>query len=142
MKVCEIINETIIFESNEWPQIASNQEVIDLVRSIHHSPQDFDEGDIEHRIDKYSDYILKRIRVSKLTSVWNTNDDSASQFAKMDSKTAPPIVYDRLSREIIDGTHRLEAAKLRGDKTILAYVGYHVDKDWNDDWDEYGAPRD
>ncbi|MBZ5555617.1 MAG: hypothetical protein LAO21_23165 [Acidobacteriia bacterium] len=123
----------IILESDQYPQVASAFEVENMVKEIHSNQEDFNEGNLLHRISRYTDYVLKRIRISNLQQEWAISDDLVNQYSQMDASTAPPIVYDRLGQSIIDGTHRSVVARLSGDKTILAYVGWHADKTWSED---------
>ena len=51
------------------------------------------------------------------------NSDKVSEYDKRPNP--PPIVIDGDSGWIIDGYHRANAAKNRGDKTIRVYVGQH-----------------
>ena len=107
-------------------------EIKELVKHLHVRPEDFIEGDLIHRIERFQTYVLKRLPTSSLNSYeWEFNDALANEYANMDTEI-PPIVYDPLARPIIDGTHRVRASEIRGDKTILAYVGENPDPNWND----------
>lgn len=44
----------------------------------------------------------------------------AERYSKMPAETSPPIVID-LNGISVDGQHRLAAARIRGDKTIMVY---------------------
>ena len=64
-------------------------------------------------------FTLKEVPVDSITPTNATETETVEKYA--DKKTeAPPIVIHK--DEVIDGNHRLAAAKARGDKTIKAYV--------------------
>ena len=137
MDIRHFIN--IILESQQWPETASAREVEDIVKSIHYDQGDFMEI-ISKKINRYQDYILKKIRLSSLIPDWNMDLNRAKEYAEMHTDV-PPIVYDRLGKSIIDGNHRVEAAKMRGDKTILAYVGLRNNPNWQGDIEEDFNPK-
>jgi len=60
------------------------------------------------------------LNVDNISCDFELNEDVAAEYAIWPRTTMPPIVVDD-GNYIIDGTHRLEAAKLRGDKKIWAY---------------------
>lgn len=65
---------------------------------------------------------LKEVDISKLhrqkdVDLRGDEDD----YADMPAETAPPILV-LADGEIQDGAHRYEAAKIRGDKKMFAYV--------------------
>ena len=68
MDIRHFIN--IILESQQWPETASAREVEDIVKSIHYDQGDFMEI-ISKKINRYQDYILKKIRLSSLIPDWN-----------------------------------------------------------------------
>jgi hypothetical protein len=66
-------------------------------------------------------FVLKDIPVGSVKTSNKTEKETVKTYAEK-TGTAPPIVV--YEGEIIDGNHRMAAAKERGDKTIKAYVGY------------------
>lgn len=114
----------IIETATEWPARIEGGELARAVYDLHHSPQDFDDGDIEENITDFGFYDLKRIPVQGLhTDYFEIRDGLVDAYAQQDAETAPPIIYDPTHNLIIDGNHRAKAAARRGDETILAYVG-------------------
>lgn len=72
-------------------------------------------------LDAGGDYTLEDVPISKITTKQEgTIPRFAKQYARM-STPLPPIVLD-MDLGVRDGNHRLEAAKLRGDTTVKAYV--------------------
>jgi hypothetical protein len=72
----------------------------------------------------HSKFILKEIPLDSTEVKWVDfvcHYNSAVNYSKL-TTPAPPIVVD-FEGNIIDGEHRSLAAKLRGDKTIKAYIG-------------------
>jgi hypothetical protein len=128
MKIIEVL-------SFNYPQRVEAGFIIDLVRRIHGRPEDFSEGDLEHRIWKYLRYELRQIRLP-VNMMWGVDSSKVNQYSVMDSGTTPPIIFDPIDNSIIDGSHRIEAAKLRGDKVIMAYVGTDPDPHWAYEEDE------
>lgn len=107
--------------SDVWPRKMNVLEVSRWVRSIHGSPQDFDEGDLLFRLNEHATYQLTEIPLDYLDrNEWSICEDLVDEYAAQ-GPSFPPIVLDpKLS--IIDGTHRVNAALARGHKTIMAYV--------------------
>lgn len=99
-------------------------EIFEYVRDIHKKWDDFDDGDLERRIYAFSKFVLGKLPVDKLfrESRWNIDDSKVDKYSKM-STVIPPIIYDRVSNEIIDGAHRVATAKKLGIKYIDAYLG-------------------
>lgn len=101
----------------------TSYEAFNYVQSLHSNPEDFAEGDLADRIEKNNRYSLTEIPVSKLNAdEFTVYPDQVASYAKQPALTSPPILIDRRG-SIIDGVQRVNAAKVRGDKTILAYVG-------------------
>lgn len=107
--------------SEHWPSEVSSCDLIRIVRTIHSSPIDFDEGDLASRIHLHTRYGLKHVSIEDIdTTQWALCSDLVDEYTQM-TTPAPPIVFDPQSKSIIDGTHRARAALLRGDGHIWAY---------------------
>lgn len=77
-------------------------------------------------LDAGGDYTLENVPVDSIKTVDETVPRFVRQYAGMKSEL-PAIVLD-MDGKIRDGNHRLAAAKMRGQKTIKAYVpidSYH-----------------
>ncbi|GAB2568073.1 ParB N-terminal domain-containing protein [Nocardia heshunensis] len=62
---------------------------------------------------------IEMLRVADSPRLDGVNMDHVQRLASIDA-TLPAIIVHRCSMSVIDGVHRLEAAKLRGDNSILA----------------------
>ena len=115
----------LLFEN--WRQYlnenkVSSSDVYTLTKEIHRDEADFDEGDLGDRIYKYDIYEGRDVPIENIISPWHFDDDLVDEYVEVGSTNMPPIVIDH-DYEIIDGTHRFEAAKRLGLETIKAYVG-------------------
>lgn len=91
------------------------------VREIHSCVEDFDEGDLGDRLYAYDRYELECIDLAAVDAdEWALCEEQAQEYADMPG-AFPPIVFDAPNQSIIDGTHRVNAALLRGDTAIWAY---------------------
>lgn len=106
--------------AKKWPtRLKDVDAIIDFIASI----SDFDEDeDMLLTLFDGMSADLKEVDISKLhrqkdVDLRGDEDD----YADMPAETAPPILV-LANGEIQDGAHRYEAAKIRGDKKILAYV--------------------
>ena len=48
-----------LFEGAEWPETISGYDLADKVEAFHHTPEDFDDGDIHHNIISFGTYHLR-----------------------------------------------------------------------------------
>lgn len=114
----------------EWElgEIVSDWDIVQKVKKIHYRRQDFEDGDIRERIEKFDLYILKEIPLDQIEKVWTyIDDDLVEEYMEEDSKTMPPIVlgeYWKGKYEIVDGGHRVETKREKEEETIFAYVPY------------------
>jgi hypothetical protein len=100
-------------------------------------PEDVQNGDVNHRIWKFLRYRLVDLPVESLACSWAANGDIAKDYAGRirRGEVPPAIVYDLDANEMIDGCHRLAAAKIAGLEAITAFVGTRqdIDPDWGDE---------
>ena len=116
----------IVESMSDWPQTIDGNSLARKIEAdgIHHSPEDFDEGDLFHNITSFGRYELKRIPVAGLKlGMYTIHDDLVDDYAALIAASQPPIVINPIHNLIIDGNHRANAAAKRGDHEILAYVG-------------------
>ena len=100
-------------------------QVYRYAQSIHREPDDWigEDGYIGENIERFSFYKLERLPLATLNlDEWEVEEDLVRDYAERGTPF-PPIVYDPQRKSIIDGTHRCNAAKQRGDDSILAFVG-------------------
>jgi len=113
-------------------KIYSDIDVYSLVQRIHHTYDDFIDGDLGDRIEKYSEYELKEIPLADLNlDEWYIDEDMVDEYVEkfQEFKEYPPIVVgkDRLNKyTIIDGIHWANALSELGLKSIKAFVGISV----------------
>jgi hypothetical protein len=91
----------------------SDDDVQRYVINLHEDFEDF------HRIDG----VYKLIHINPIeidSSEWDIDDDKVNEYAAI-STQFPPIVIDQ-NGSIVDGGHRLEAAKQRGDDYIAVFI--------------------
>jgi hypothetical protein len=115
----------LVESAHQWPETISGEDLAYEVQSqeLHHTPEDWHEGDIEHNIASYGTYHLKRVPLSDLNlDLYTIDDDLVDQYANREGD-APPIIVAHQWGIITDGNHRANAARKRGDTDILAYVG-------------------
>ena len=105
-------------------QIISSDELVEMVRKLHLTHEDFEKGDLEDRIRKHDFYKLIDVDANLIDAdMWNSDDDLVGDYEKYTQRKPdyPPIVLDD-DNTIIDGTHRAKALKNLGHKTIKAWV--------------------
>jgi len=103
-------------------------ELVDDILSVHHEPDDFEEGDIVQRIEEYYSYTLKEINIKDLDlDEWDIDNELVDKIRKEienNNGNYPPIIVSPAPYfSIIDGTHRANAVNKLGYKKIKAYVG-------------------
>ena len=129
MLIEHILNENTVVDSRT---------VLDMVQDIHGRPEDFDEGDLIHRINKFDTYEKTVMDIDDLNlDEWEVDEDFVEELSKRIEKEGYyPIVYDPDDGSIIDGTHRANALNLIGKTKIKAYVGKDIDPFWGEEEDE------
>ena len=129
MLIEHILNENTVVDSRT---------VLDMVQDIHGRPEDFDEGDLIHRINKFDTYEKTVMDIDDLNlDEWEVDEDFVEELSKRIEKEGYyPIVYDPDDGSIIDGTHRANALNLIGKPKIKAYVGKDIDPFWGEEEDE------
>ncbi len=113
-KINDIITEDIIYQ---------------YVQLLHREYDDFVEGDLGDRIEKYSKYKLKEILINKINiNEFDTNDYLIDEIIIKinNNNNYPPIILESEyfnEYSIIDGAHRTNALYKLGYKFIKAWVG-------------------
>jgi hypothetical protein len=121
MKIPAPVRLPALLPDPTWPSHLEGAEIVAWVRTLHSSPIDFDEGDLEERLWDHAPYALRTIALDSVDAhEWALCEEQIQEYAAMES-VAPPIVVDRHG-SIIDGTHRVNAALRRGHTGVLAYV--------------------
>lgn len=110
--------------------IISESDVYQYVQKIHNNYDDFIEGNLGERIERFSKYKVALIDIDNIvTDEYYLDDDMMNDYIEeyKNNKIYPPIVlgyYDnRWGYDIIDGNHRANALKSIGIKKIKCLVG-------------------
>lgn len=115
-------------------------DLVELARKIHHSRQDFEEGDIVDRIKNFGVYILQEIPISQIDrGSYAIDEDLVDEYAEQSQDTMPPVILGDIygkKYDAVDGNHRVESAVLRKDETILSFVPIYETRIESDDYDE------
>ena len=114
---------------------------------LHGRTQDFDEGDLMHRLDRFIRFEEMPIALSSIDlNEFSLDEDLVQQFMQefQRSGSYPPIVFDAVDSSMIDGLHRANALSRMGLCAIDAYVGTaeNVDIDWVAESDGDGGDDD
>lgn len=114
--------------------VVSNDVIYTFVEYICDKAGKYDEcfidGNLGKRLDKYDNYILKKINIDKLNlDEYNVDDYYVEEYKNLylNAKIYPPIILDN-NYIILDGLHRANALKRAGEKEILAFVGLKKQK--------------
>lgn len=102
------------------------KEIFQIVKQQHRKRTDFIEGNISKRIYATPLYELKRVPLNLIDEQeWDIDEDLVIAYAKKESKKRPPVIlhYEDGLYSIVDGIHRVNAAKALKEKYINAYVG-------------------
>jgi hypothetical protein len=111
---------------DNYPKRICSSDLIEESMSIHHTPEDFEEGDVADRISAHDVWELKEIELKKIpeqpygVSEWRVK--RISDEMSSNDHCYPPIIYDEDNSDVIDGNHRLSAAIKLGFSKIMAYV--------------------
>lgn len=135
-----ILNEC--WYNAEIGDILSESSIYNYVEELHRNEDDFIDGDIGERIERFSKYELKELNISDISiDEYELDDDYVSDYIDMYKKSGsyPPIVIDsdlcnhacydngkvsyKEMYNIIDGNHRVNSINNLGEKTIKAWVG-------------------
>ena len=130
----EYISESL-YTNSEIGDIVDNDVIYRFCRKIHRNDEDFYDGDLGKRIDKFNHYKLSMIPINEINIYeWQINDDDVDDYAKMyiQKNDYPPIILGRKKYgkyTIIDGTHRANALHNLGLTKIKCWVGHKVKND-------------
>lgn len=120
-----------------------NREITDLeyynwAKAHHHTHEDFEDGDIEERIEAYPRYVLRVIQIDDIDiNGFYHNSDHTEEFLGLFEKRfesgepfdgmMPPLVHTNGNGKyvIADGVHRLHLLRMLGLKAACCYVNPH-----------------
>ena len=120
-KEFEIIS--IIDENDN--EIINEANVYIEAEKLHHTHDDFIDGDLAERIERFSHYVIGELELSQVqANNYYLDEDLIEDYKEAFKKSEfPPIIYDATENDIIDGNHRVNAAIQLGLKSIPAYIG-------------------
>lgn len=121
----EYLNEQYSTSNIKVGEIYDQEDVYLYTQRIHHTEEDFYEGDLGKRIEKYKYYEVKEVNISDIEiDRFYIQDSLVDEYKLKIQKngTYPPIVL-KTDYTIIDGTHRVNALNELGFKTVIAFVG-------------------
>lgn len=105
--------------------IVDESDIYSYVEALHHTNDDFFDGNLGDRIEWYPKYQLKEVMLSELNldeHYWDESEVEEFKTKFLHSGKYPPIVLAH-DYSIIDGTHRANSLEQVGEKNILAFVG-------------------
>jgi disulfide oxidoreductase YuzD len=119
------LNEQYLTNNIKVGETYDEADVYAYTQRIHHTKDDFIDGDLGDRIEKYKSYVVKEVSISDIDiDEFYIDDDLVDEYKeKIKNKdTYPPIVLNK-DYSIIDGTHRVNALNELGYKKVIAFVG-------------------
>lgn len=121
-----------VMEASKFPSQVSDEFVVHYVADMNDKdPDDPDGAEVPHNIRRFQGYCLKQVPLSDIFFENESFSASLAQaYADMSAVEAPPIILDGITLAPLDGFHRTNAARLRGDTHVLAYVGHTPRADW------------
>jgi hypothetical protein len=82
---------------------------------------------------RFGGYELTEVAVNDLlVSNYPHSPSLAWEYAGLDPDTRPPCIFDPIAMDILDGNHRAQSARLRGEDKVMCYVG--IADTTNPDW--------
>lgn len=117
------------WRNSDIGDVLPESDIYQYVQGMHHTDEDFWDGDLGDRIENYSQYKLREISISKIDidEFYIDEDDIEGYQERYESsKDYPPIVLEKIYMgryTIIDGTHRVNALNNLGITTVKAWVG-------------------
>jgi len=111
-----------IFEDLSYPKKVSPAWILSYIEKLHTGPFG-DVEELEGWVYRFKYYILTWVDLNNISlKAVSNKQDKIDRYA-VEINQYPPIVFDSTTGWIIDGYHRANAAKNRGDAKILAYIG-------------------
>lgn len=120
----------------EYPLRVTSDWIVHWLAEIEGRDDPF-EGPLPRHVMRFGEYELKAVPVSELLAEgYPYSPTLAQDYAQMDPDTRPPCIFDPIDREIMDGNHRAQSARIRGEETVKTYVGIEAtaDPDWRSEW--------
>jgi len=113
----------IFNEEHNWEKSKTPEEILEYINELHSEGYEESEYEDWEWINSFNRYELEHVKIADL-KISALHPPLSIQYSKI-STELPPIVVDSNTGFILDGNHRAKAAEIRGDETIIAYVGYN-----------------
>jgi hypothetical protein len=111
-------------EKNNFEKKYSPQFIYNYINRQHRKGWEKSKFDDEEWVMSHNYFLLQDIDLDDPTIKWNFGQHPPIVISYSKLKTESPPIVIGSNGYIIDGTHRVGAGKLKGEKTIKAYVGY------------------
>ncbi len=121
-------------EIGEFPLRVEAEWLVHWIAEIEDRDDPF-EGSLPHHILRFGQYELKDVNVNDLLSAdYPYSPALAKEYSELDPNMRPPCIFDPLDLDILDGNHRAQSARIRGEATVKAYVGIveTADPNWRE----------
>lgn len=105
------------FSEGNYPSSADDVEIFDYFQTIHLGSR----ADLKKNVPYDTEYSLVELALEDLVSGVQPANARAIDYS-IRKTPYPPIIMKTEGDQPLDGNHRVTAARLRGDKTIRAYV--------------------
>lgn len=118
-------------------------QVVDHVVKLHTRPQDFEEGDLLRRLDRFTVYVAKPIHLALIDFRESpVFEDKVQECMRLylETKSYPRLVFDEIDGSMLDGLHRAHALYRCGLKVVDAFVG--TGENVNPNWTEPDLEED
>jgi hypothetical protein len=126
----KILKESFTDTEIKIGDVYSESDIYPYIQKLHRNEEDFYEGDIGERIERFPNYVVAKVPINKINmDEYYIDDDYVNEYVDKfkETKSYPPIVlgyYDNnWGYDIIDGTHRANALRKLGLKSIICFVG-------------------
>jgi hypothetical protein len=110
--------------------VYEESEIYSYIQTLHRKrKEDFWEGDLVQRIEKYPYYVVKEIPIDDIDmDIYQVDEDDMEEYIELfkELQSYPPIVVTKKDygyHNIIDGTHRANALRELGLTSIVCFVG-------------------
>ncbi len=127
----ESISKTIYTNKNvNVGDVYEESDIYEYIQKLHYKrKEDFWDGDLGERIEKFSHYVVKEISVEDINlEEYHLDTDDMEEYIEKynELNSYPPIVLGKKEYglyNVIDGTHRGNALKELGFNKIVCFVG-------------------
>jgi Mg2+ and Co2+ transporter CorA len=116
------------YTHSNHPTKIEEAELYMMCEAIHHTPEDFYDGDLAERIEEYKEYELVEVDLTTNDidlEEWASCEDTIEEYMEEieEDISTLPICLINHHNSIIDGVHRLYALKNLGHTKVLVYKG-------------------